>query len=238
MRLDQYLVEKGYFSSRAKAQNEIKAGNVLVNEKANLKASFIVDDKTDVKVKTDEVLKYVSRGGLKLEEALRYFKINPSGLCCLDIGASTGGFTDCLLKNGASEVYAIDVGTSQLVSSLKNDDRVHSFEETNFLTFDLKQLKKIDLITIDVSFIKVETILDHVISSFKDTKVVFLIKPEFECGKTYFKGGIVKDPAQREEVLVNIRSYFELHGITLSEIIKSPILGGSGNIEYLACFSI
>ncbi len=238
MRLDNYLVSNGFFESRNKAQYEIKNENVLVNKKTITKASFDVSDADVVEVLSSETLKYVSKGGLKLERALDYFMINPSNLSCLDIGSSTGGFTDCLLKRGAKEVYAVDTGTNQLHESLRSNEKIHLYENTNFLKMDLDILKDIKLITIDVSFTKVEPILERVIKSFKDVSVVFLITPQFELGQVYLKGGVVREESLRNKVKTQILDFIKSYGIKTNEIIDSPILGGSGNKEYLTYIKI
>ena len=238
MRLDNYLVSNGFFESRNKAQYEIKNENVLVNKKTITKASFDVSDNDSIEILSDTTLKYVSKGGLKLERALDYFMINPSNLSCLDIGSSTGGFTDCLLKRGAKEVYAVDTGTNQLHESLRSNEKIHLYENTNFLKMDLDILKDIKLITIDVSFTKVEPILERVIKSFKDVTVVFLIKPQFELGQVYLKGGVVREESLRNKVKTQILDFIKSYGIKTNEIIDSPILGGSGNKEYLTYIKV
>ena len=238
MRLDNYLVLNGFFESRNKAQYEIKNENVLVNKKTITKASFDVSDNDSIEILSDTTLKYVSKGGLKLERALDYFMINPSNLSCLDIGSSTGGFTDCLLKRGAKEVYAVDTGTNQLHESLRSNEKIHLYENTNFLKMDLDILKDIKLITIDVSFTKVEPILERVIKSFKDVTVVFLIKPQFELGQVYLKGGVVREESLRNKVKTQILDFIKSYGIKTNEIIDSPILGGSGNKEYLTYIKV
>lgn len=238
MRLDNYLVLNGYFESRNKAQYEIKNENVLVNNKTITKASFDVSDNDSIEILSDATLKYVSKGGLKLERALDYFMIEPSNLSCLDIGSSTGGFTDCLLKRGAKEVYAVDTGTNQLHESLRSNEKIHLYENINFLKMDLDILKDIKLITIDVSFTKVEPILERVIKSFKDVTVVFLIKPQFELGQVYLKGGVVREESLRNKVKTQILDFIKAYGIKTNEIIDSPILGGSGNKEYLTYIKV
>ncbi len=237
MRLDLYLVECGIFESRNKAQYEIKNSKVTINNKIVTKPSYDVSDR-DIVDTLPDTLKYVSKGGLKLEKALEYFNIDVLDKVCLDIGSSTGGFTDCLIQKGAKEVYSIDVGTDQLHELLKSNPKVHSYEKTNFLTMPLDILPKIDIIVTDVSFIKVETILERVISSFKDTKVIFLIKPQFEVGRMYIKNGVIKDESVRLNVKSDILNFLKSHNIKTNEIIDSPILGGSGNKEYLTYFEI
>ena len=235
MRLDLYLVECSIFESRNKAQYEIKSGKVTVNNKIVTKSSYDVSD-DDIVDTMPDTLKYVSKGGLKLEKAIDYFNIDVNGKTCLDIGASTGGFTDCLIQYGAKEVYSVDVGTDQLHESLKSNPKVHSYEKTNFLTMDLNILPKIDIIVTDVSFIKVETILERVIDSFNDATVIFLIKPQFEVGRMYIKNGVIKDESIRVEVINDIKEFLKSPNIKTNEIIESPILGGSGNKEYLTYF--
>lgn len=237
MRLDQFLKEKGYFESRAKAQYEIKEGNIKVNGITILKPSFEVTSNDHIEV-LEGTLEYVSKGGLKLEKALDAYQIDVNGKTCLDIGASTGGFTHCLINRGANLVYALDVGSLQLHESLRNNPKVISLENTNFLTYDLSNLSKIDIIVIDVSFIKVETILERIIKYFKDVTVVFLIKPQFELGHIYMKNGVVKDEKMRQYAIKQITSFIEQYNIKLSPVIESPIKGGSGNIEYLSSFKL
>ncbi len=237
MRLDQFLKDNGYFESRAKAQYEIKEGHIKVNGKATFKPSFEVSIIDRIEI-DNNTLFYVSRGGLKLEKALDEYKIDVRNKVCLDIGASTGGFTDCLIKRGAERVFALDVGTLQLHDSLRNNPKIISLENTNFLTFDLSKLPKIDIIVIDVSFIKVETILERIIDNFKDVTVVFLIKPQFELGHIYLKNGIVKDEKMRQYAIKQITSFIERYNIKIKPVIESPIKGGSGNIEYLSSFNL
>lgn len=238
MRLDLYLLNNGYFDSRNKAQYEIKKGNVFVNGSPILKSSHEVSDSDIIELNHDNGLKYVSKGGLKLEKALSYYKINPNNLVCLDIGSSTGGFTDCLIKNGASLVYAVDTGSNQLHESLKNNKKVISKENTNYLDLDSSKLNKIDLVVIDVSFVRIETILEKVINDFKEVKVIALIKPQFELGKVYIKNGVVKDPKLHKMVIENIKTFLELKNVEYKDIIESPILGGSGNKEFLISFDL
>ena len=238
MRLDQYLVENSFYESRNKAKYEIEKGNVLVNNVPILKASFIVKESDIINVIKENELKYVSKGGLKLERAIDYYKIDVKDKTCLDIGSSTGGFTDYLIKNGIKEVYAVDTGTNQLHESLKNNPKVHSLEKTNFLDMDLSMKDSIELIVIDVSFVKLETILDRVIKEFKNVDVVALIKPQFELGKTYIKNGVVKDPKLHKMVIDNIILYLNSFNVNPREVIDSPILGGSGNKEFLISFKL
>ncbi|MCB9498645.1 MAG: TlyA family RNA methyltransferase [Bacillales bacterium] len=237
MRLDIYLVQNQYFESRNKAVYSIKKGLVLINGLVVDKPSFIVSDSDIVSVK-DDALKYVSKGGLKLEKALSFYKISPKGYSCLDIGSSTGGFTDCLLQNGAKLVYSIDVGTDQLHKKLKEDSRVKSYEQTNFLDFNLTVLPKIDLICIDVSFTSIKPIIKRIVENFKETIIIALIKPQFEAGKIYMKNGVLKDKNIQKSILNDIKAFLKSLNLSYDEVIDSPIKGGSGNQEYLIKINI
>ncbi|MBP5342898.1 TlyA family RNA methyltransferase [bacterium] len=238
MRLDQYLVNNNYYESRNKAKYEIDNGNVLVNSVPVLKSSYLVSLDDVISIIKENELKYVSKGGLKLERALEYYKIDVENKTCLDIGASTGGFTDCLLKHKAKEVYAVDTGYNQLHESLRGMTEIHSYEKTNFLSMDLFFKDDIDIIVIDVSFVKLETILERVLKEFKNVVVIALIKPQFELGKTYIKNGVVKDKKLHDMVINNIKLYLSSYNVSIKEVIESPILGGSGNKEFLISFKI
>lgn len=232
MRLDQYLVENKYFESRNKAKAEIEAGNIIVNDKKILKASFDVSDKDNIKI-SDNIMPYVSRGGLKLLGAINEFRLDFKDKIVLDIGASTGGFTDCSLKHGASHVYAIDVGSNQLHESLKNDSRVTSYENTNIKDIDNKF--NADIVLMDVSFVSIEYLLPHLNKFITDNNLfICLIKPQFEVGNINIKGGIVKDRAQYLKILNNINNEFEKYDLGITKLMLSPILGGSGNKEFIA----
>jgi len=238
MRLDNEIVYRGLIESRSKAKYEIENGNVLVNNKTITKPSYDVIDSDSIEIIKEKELKYVSKGGLKLERALFEFNIDPNGLVCLDIGSSTGGFTDCLIQSGAKLVYSIDTGTNQLHEKLRKDKRVVSLENTNFLNLDMSNFEKINLVVIDVSFISVTTILDRLINEFKDVKVISLIKPQFEIGRTFIKNGVIKDPKVHKQVLDKIELYLKSKNVKYSRIIDSPILGGSGNKEFLISFDL
>lgn len=238
MRLDNEIVYRGLIESRSKAKYEIENGNVLVNNKTITKPSYDVIDSDSIEIIKEKELKYVSKGGLKLEKALFEFNIDPNGLVCLDIGSSTGGFTDCLIQSGAKLVYSIDTGTNQLHEKLRKDKRVVSLENTNFLNLDMSNFEKINLVVIDVSFISVTTILDKLINEFKDVKVISLIKPQFEIGRTFIKNGVIKDPKVHKQVLDKIELYLKSKNVKYSRIIDSPILGGSGNKEFLISFDL
>jgi 23S rRNA (cytidine1920-2'-O)/16S rRNA (cytidine1409-2'-O)-methyltransferase len=240
-RIDKLLLEQDFADSQQKAQALIMSGVVLVNEKRIEKPSesFLRDAVIRIKGKADEI-KYVGRGGLKLEKALEEFHICPSGYICLDIGASTGGFTDCLLQNGAKKVFAIDVGTNQLVWKLRNDERVEARENTNARYLKPEDFdEKFDLIAMDVSFISVTKIL----SALKDLlaengKIIVLIKPQFEVRKGEVgKGGIVKDESKHLEVIEKVNDFVAEIGLENLGLIESPILGADGNKEFLALYS-
>ena len=237
MRLDVYLSEKNLTKSRAAAAALIKAGAVSVNGKIVEKSAFEVGENDDVKI-VGETLKYVGRGGLKLEKALEIGKIDLSGKTCLDIGASTGGFTDCMLQNGAKTVYAVDVGTNQLDEKLRNDARVISLENTDIRDFFLNS--EADFIGADVSFISLKLVLPHIFRLLKkDGKAVVLVKPQFEAGsssvgrKALSKKGVVTDEKARLKIVAEVRDFAEQCGFTVLLTEKSPITGGSGNVEYL-----
>jgi 23S rRNA (cytidine1920-2'-O)/16S rRNA (cytidine1409-2'-O)-methyltransferase len=236
-RLDTLLVARGCFDSREKAQRAIMAGEVIVaGHRADKPGSQVAQD-ADIIVK--EGPRYVSRGGLKLEAALEAFAIDPTGAICLDIGASTGGFTDCLLQHGASKVYAIDVGHSQLDWKIRSDPRVVVREKLNarYLTHaDMPE--QASICTIDVSFISLSLILPPAFEVLTPTSVIVaLIKPQFELGKNEVgKGGIVRDAAGHEAAVAKVREFVTAKlGRKWEGVIESPILGGEGNKEFLAC---
>ncbi|MCR5113654.1 MAG: TlyA family RNA methyltransferase [Acholeplasmatales bacterium] len=232
MRLDLYLTEKGYFESRNKAKAEIEAGNIKVNDKVITKSSFDVSDNDKIEL-SDDVMPYVSRGGYKLEAAIKTFNLDFKDKVVLDIGASTGGFTDCSLQNGAKLVYAVDVGSNQLHDKLKNDKRVISYEETNILEFN-EDLKP-DFIVMDVSFVSIEYLLPGIQKFItEDNSFVCLIKPQFEIGKMHVKNGIVKDKSLYVHILENIDNALREYNLGIEKLILSPILGGSGNREFIA----
>ena len=239
-RIDKLLVEKGLAHSRTKAQALVMAGVVLVDEKRIEKPSesFKGDENIRIKGKSDEI-KYVGRGGLKLEKALKEFHICPSEYVCLDVGSSTGGFTDCLLQNGARKVYAVDSGTNQLVWKLRNDVRVVVLENTNARYLSPEDFdEKFDLIVMDVSFISVTKILPALVNLLKDNgRIITLIKPQFEVGRGEVgKGGIVKDEKKHAQVIEKIDKFVEEIDLLNKGLIESPILGAEGNKEFLALY--
>lgn len=240
-RIDKILVEKGHAESRTKAQALVMAGVVLVNEKRVEKPSekFFPDDTFRIKSDLPES-RFVGRGGLKLDKALKHFCIVPSNFTCLDVGASTGGFTDCLLQNGAKKVVALDVGTNQLVWKLRIDPRVDVRENVNARRIKPEDFdENFDLIVMDVSFISVKKILPALVPLMKPVgKIIVLIKPQFEVGKGEVgKGGVVRDPEKHERVVSEVNGFAETLGLKVGGLIESPILGAEGNKEFLVQYS-
>ncbi len=236
MRLDVYLAENGLARSRQKAKELIKAGQVSVNGKIIERSAFEVDGSYDVRIEGKQLL-YVGRGGLKLEKALNEFSIVLKDRICIDIGASTGGFTDCMLRSGASFVYAIDVGHGQLDEKLKNDPRVMNMEGTNILDLSKEDLSyPPDMISADVSFVSLKKIFPKIKMLLPENgEAVVLIKPQFEAGRAAIgKGGIVKDKHVHENVLEDVLDTAASEGLFCAGLTYSPICGGDGNIEYLA----
>ena len=235
MRLDLALVEYGFETSRTRAKNLIAESNVSVNGKVITKPAFDVSETDKIEI-IGEKLKYVGRGGLKLEKALNEFDIDVNGFTCIDIGASTGGFTDCLLQNGAERVFAVDIGTSQLDAKLIEDSRVTMLENTDARKLSAEIITKpCDFACFDVSFISLTKVVSFVLPFIKDNgMLVVLIKPQFEAGrKNIGKNGIVSSEKVRRKVIDNLTLYFTTIGLTVSGITESPIKGGDGNIEYL-----
>ena len=234
-RLDVLLVNRGLASSREKAKTIIMSGDVFVNGQREDKAGSTFDDKCDIEVRGNK-LRYVSRGGLKLEKAVNEFGLSFDGLTCMDIGASTGGFTDCMLQNGAKKVYSIDVGHGQLDWKLRNDERVICMEKTNFRYIKPEDIgEKIDFASCDVSFISLTKILLAARALLKDEgRMVLLIKPQFEAGREKVgKKGVVRDEAVHVEVIEKIVRFADICGFDILRLDYSPIKGPEGNIEYL-----
>ena len=237
MRIDVYLFENGIAESRSKAQDMIKSGAVYIDGKQVTKPSYDITDGS-VEIKGD-LMPYVGRGGLKLEHALDFFGIDVSGLTAADIGASTGGFTDCLLQRGAAKVYAIDSGSGQLHAKLRTDKRVVSMEN-----FNARVLKSVDiggrvpLAVMDVSFISQTALYRAVSDILEDNGVLIsLIKPQFEVGRQNVgKNGIVKDKKLYQTVINDLRYSASLYGLNMKAYTESPIKGGDGNTEFLALF--
>ncbi len=238
-RLDEYIVLKGYIETRTKAQNLILASKVKVNGVTVRQKSFIVSD-TDI-ITVDNSQSYVSRGGNKIEHAIKEFALNVNGAICLDIGASTGGFTDCLLVNGAKKVYAIDVGHNQLAYKLRKDSRVVSIEKMNIKNVTRDMFEQIpQIIVSDVSFISITKFASIIKEVFYDMDYwLSLIKPQFESEKgSVGKGGIIRDDELRENIFEKCKSDMEACGFDVLNSCLSPIKGTKGNIEYFALFKI
>ena len=234
-RLDLVLVERNLVSSRTKAQALIMGGVVYVDGQKVDKAGTLIKIDSEIVVK-DSSLKYVGRGGFKLEGALKHFQIDVKGKIALDIGASTGGFTDCLLQNGATKVYALDVGHGQLDWKLRNDERVVVMEKINARNLQADDIPEVvDIIVIDVSFISLTNIIPAALPFLKLNGIlVALIKPQFEVGKGEVgKGGIVKDESKHEQVVDKIVKHVEHNSLNINGVINSPILGAEGNKEFL-----
>ena len=236
IRLDNYLVTKGFTPSRSKASELIHNGKVKVNDKIIIKPSFDINEEDNIEVLENKVLKYVSRGGLKLEKAIEFFNLDITNFVILDIGSSTGGFTDCALKHNAKFVYALDVGTNQLHESLLNNEKVFSMENTNFkdVTKDIFD-KHIDLYVCDVSFISIQTILRKLKELDDNFNIVILFKPQFEVGKNNLnKNGVVKNKNILINALNNFEEFLKIMNISIINATYSPITGNKeGNIEFL-----
>ena len=229
------LVQRGHAASREKAKAVIMAGCVYVNGQKEDKAGTTFDENAKIEVR-GSTLKYVSRGGLKLEKAMTHFGVTLDQKVCMDVGASTGGFTDCMLQNGAKKVYAVDSGSGQLSPKLKSDPRVVDLEKTNFRYITEKEIpERADFASADVSFISLKYILPALSPLLKDGgSAVCLIKPQFEAGRENVgKKGVVKDPRVHIKVIKNVCSYAVQAGFSVSALDFSPVKGPEGNIEYL-----
>ncbi len=235
VRLDILLAERNLVSSRQKAKALVMAGQVLVNGTPVDKPGTRIEKNSDIVIRGN-ANPYVSRGGLKLEAALQYWKIEVADLVCMDVGASTGGFTDCLLQHGARKVVAIDVGYGQLAWSLRQDERVMVLERTNIRYLESQRVPfPIDLAVIDVSFISLKLVIPKVLEFLGPSgHIVALVKPQFEVGKGQVgKGGVVRDPHLHQVVLEKLKQYFKGLGLFWEAAIESPIRGPKGNKEYL-----
>jgi 23S rRNA (cytidine1920-2'-O)/16S rRNA (cytidine1409-2'-O)-methyltransferase len=232
-RVDRLLVERGLFESRTKAQAAIEAGLVTADGQKILKASEEIP--ADAALRASAAHPYVSRGGVKLAAALDHFHLDPKGRVCLDVGASTGGFTQVLLDRGARRVYAVDVGHGQLHGSLRARPDVVSLEDTDIRTLAPARLDDVpDLVTVDVSFISLKLVLPPALALAKTpTRLVALIKPQFEAGRAAVKKGIVRDPVVRTAVCDDIANFVASLGWRVLGIIPSPIEGGEGNVEFV-----
>ena len=234
-RLDVLLTEKGFFESREKARTAVMEGLVYVNKAISDKPGTQVAEDAFLEVKGD-TCPYVGRGGYKIAKALDVFGIDPAGLVCLDIGASTGGFTDCLLQRGAKKVYAVDSGTNQLAYKLRTDGRVVCMEKTNFRTMDPSAIPEpVEYACTDVSFISLRLIFPTAVKLLKKgAHLTALVKPQFEAGREQVgKKGLVKDPAVHAQVIRNVIGYAKENGLSACGLDFSPITGSTGNIEFL-----
>ncbi len=234
-RLDKILFEKGLVPSRERAKAIIMEGKVYVNNLPITKAGAIINTDATIEIKGEDI-PYVSRGGLKLEAAIRHFNIYLKDKIAMDVGTSTGGFTDCMLQHGVKKVYCIDVGYGQIAWKLRQDNRIILLERTNIRYLNRERIMDdIDIATIDVSFISLKKVIPKVLEFLKDNgEIVALIKPQFEVGKGEVdKGGIVKDQIKRLRVIESLKEYFESLNLKTVGIIQSPISGQKGNIEYL-----
>lgn len=234
-RLDAELVSRGIIQSRERAKTEIMAGKVYVNGQKADKAGELVTSEDNIEFRGEQ-LKYVSRGGLKLEKAMEIYGFNLEGKVCMDVGASTGGFTDCMLQSGASRVYSVDVGYGQLAWSLRQNDKVINLERTNIRYITKEQIPDIiDFVSIDVSFISLGLVIPVLPQFLSDNAMmVCLVKPQFEAGREKVgKHGVVSDPATHMEVLERAVSFAKKSGFGIVGIEFSPIKGPQGNIEYL-----
>jgi 23S rRNA (cytidine1920-2'-O)/16S rRNA (cytidine1409-2'-O)-methyltransferase len=234
-RLDLAVFSRGLAASRQRARALIMSGKILVNRKLIDKPGVPVAEQDEILLKGDDH-PFVSRGGLKLEAALRAFEVVVVDKVCLDAGASTGGFTDCLLQHGARQIYAVDVGYGQLAWKLRQDPRVAVFERTNIRHLPFESIgESVDLVTIDVSFISLRIVIPAVLQFMKENAAVLaLIKPQFEVGKGQVgKGGVVRDPTLHQQVLDEITAFFSRIPLSVSGVIESPILGPKGNKEFL-----
>ena len=238
-RLDILLTERNFFESRAKSQAMIMSGKILVNGQKVEKSGTLIDDGAKIEI-IGEKIPFVSRGGLKLQKALEVFPINMREKICVDIGASTGGFTDCMLQHGAKKIYAVDVGYGQLDWKLRNDERVINMERTNIRNVTKKNFAdELDFVSTDVAFISLEKVLPvtkEILSA--DGEIVALIKPQFEAGREKVgKKGVVRDKKVHEEVLKKILNFAQSLNFKICGLDFSPIKGPEGNIEYLTFVS-
>jgi 23S rRNA (cytidine1920-2'-O)/16S rRNA (cytidine1409-2'-O)-methyltransferase len=234
-RLDLMIMEMGFSRSRQRAQALIMAGKVLVNNQPLDKPGYRVSPEDCIVLKGEDI-PYVSRGGLKLEAALQKWEINVAGLSCLDVGASTGGFTDCLLQHGAARVYAVDVGYGQLAWKLRQDPRVVVIERSNIRHLKTNALPcPVDIVCIDVSFISLNIVVPAALRFMQEKgRILALIKPQFEVGKGKVgKGGVVRNQDLHNEVIQNLSTFFTQIGLVRQSIIPSPILGPKGNREFV-----
>ena len=243
-RLDKILVDKGFFETKSKAQGAIMAGDVKINDEVITKAGYQLELKENTKIEIKS-LPFVSRGGLKLDKAVKAFELDLKNRYYLDAGASTGGFTDCMLQNGAKYVYAVDVGYGQLAWKLRSDERVKTVERTNIKNCELTEIYSQedilpDFCAMDLSFISITKVLENVKKMMNADKqeIVSLIKPQFEAGKELVgKTGVVREKTTHLKVLTDVLSYAQTFGLYPQKLTFSPIKGPAGNIEYLVLFT-
>lgn len=234
VRIDQLLYKRALTESREKARALILEGKVIVNGQKVEKPGTMVNQNAEITI-CGETLPYVSRGGLKLEKALKEFSIDVKDKVAMDVGASTGGFTDCLIQHGAKKVYSVDVGYGQLAWKLRTDPRVVPIEKTNIRYMPKEKiLEEVDIVTVDVSFISLRLVIPKILEFLKpDGEIIALIKPQFEAGKGEVpRGGVIKDAEKREKIIREMRDFFESLGLKVIGITQSPIPGQRGNIEY------
>lgn len=239
-RLDKILTDKGFFETKSKAQGAIMAGDVKINDEVITKAGYLLELKETTKIEIKS-LPFVSRGGLKLDKAVKAFNIDLNNRYCLDAGASTGGFTDCMLQNGATYVYAVDVGYGQIAWKLRSDDRVKVVERTNIKNCEKSEIYEVndilpDFCAMDLSFISITKVLDNIklLMNPQKQEIVSLIKPQFEAGKELVgKNGVVREKSTHLKVINEVLDYAENIGLYPKQLTFSPIKGPAGNIEYL-----
>lgn len=233
MRLDKFLISQNYVESREKAKFLIVQGLVKINGNIAQKVAYKVKSEDIIEVDNGDM--FVSRSGNKLEAALKNFNLDVKDYICLDIGASTGGFTECLLKYNAKKVYTIDVGTDQLHKKLRNDNRVICYEEADFREFKRSEItENLDIIVIDVSFISIKEIIDHISPFLNErTKIIALYKPQFEVGKGNIKKGIANNEAAVQRTITEFKEYIAKYDLQVVDTMKSPLKGKEGNQEYL-----
>ena len=235
IRLDAYLVENKFASSRERAKRIIMTGKVFVDDAVIDKPGTLIANNAVVICKEKDI-PFVSRGGLKLEHAIKELSVDVTGLKCLDIGASTGGFTDCLLQHGADKIYAVDVGYGQFDWTLRQNSKITVIERTNIRYLPYEEInEKLDLIVIDTSFISLKIVIPAAEKFMKENaRILALIKPQFEAGKGKVgKGGVIRDQKVRDEVVTDIKLFFEKRGYKAEKVVPSPILGPKGNKEYI-----
>ena len=238
-RLDKEIVSRNLAPTRAKAQELIKSGNIKINGKVITKASSDISPTDILEIIDNSTLKYVSRAGLKLEKAINVFNIKLQGKNIMDIGSSTGGFSDCALQNGANHIIAVDVGTDLMHPSLRNHPKIELYEQTNIKDLPNDKFKNIDYITIDVSFVSLSKIFEKIFSTQTKCDIIALIKPQFECGKVIadkYKG-VILNPKIHLDIINNVVDMANSYGFNLLNLDYSPIKGGDGNIEYISHFS-